>query len=310
MFKRRIPDDHRAFLPLPVAAVTVGLGSEGMAVHVSGRLGTDRPPVIALSGFQRNMSDFTDFVPYFQRVMAEDWPVVLIDLLGRGRSSDRRAKGDYVSTNDARDVLAVVDALAIGRAILLGQGYGGQVVMALAAQRPRLLAGTVLIDASPVSAPRALVRLRENLLALDQLRGGSGARGMPRRMLSADYPGASESQLDALMLRTHYFDKRGRLQALFDRHLIKQLTQFELDDILVAQWPLFDTLKAAPLMLMRTQLTDQLPRETMEAMARRRPEAIALPIAGQGSPALLDHGEEIGAIAAFVRHVSGRSRPR
>lgn len=310
MFKRRVPDDHRAFLPLPVQAVTVGAGSERVAVHIAGRLGADRPPLFALTGYQRNMSDFTDFVPYFHRVMGEDWPVVLIDLLGRGRATDRRNKADYISTNDAHDVSAVADALSVDRAIFLGQGYGGQVVMALAARRPRLLAGTVLIDASPVSSPRSLIRLRENLLALDQLRGGSGVRGMPRRMLSTDYPGASESQLDALVLRTHYFDRRGRLQALFDRHLIKQLAQFELDDILVAQWPLFDALKAAPLMLMRTQLTDQLPRETMEAMARRRPDAVTLPIAGQGSPALLDHGEEIGAISAFVRHVSGKPRGR
>lgn len=310
MFKRRFPDDHRAFLPLPVSHITMRTGGERMAVHIAGTLTGGRIPVICVPGYQRNMTDFSDFVPYFQRVMGEDWPVVLIDLLGRGRSGDRADKSKYISTEDAADIAEVTAALAIDRALLIGQGYGGQVSMALAAHRPRQVAGAVLIDAGPVSSPRSLVRLRTNLTALDNLRGGAGTRTMQRQMLAADYPGAPEGQLDALSLRSHYADKRGRVRTLFDRQLIRQLEGFELDDVLVAQWPLFDALRTAPLMLMRTQLTDQLPRETLEEMCRRRPDAIAINIAGQGSPALLDHGEEVGAIAAFVRHVAGRQRSR
>ena len=57
-------------------------------------------------------------------------------------------------------------------------------------------------------------------------------------------------------------------------------------------------------MLLRTQLTDQLRRETFDEMTRRRPDAVALTIAGQGSPALFDQREEIEAVAEFVRHTS------
>lgn len=310
LFSRRVPDDHRAFIPLPVRRIAPRDARESVAVHLAGTLGGGRTPLIAVSGYERNMSDFTDFIPYFHRVMGEDWPVVLIDLLGRGRSSDRRDKSAYISPNDARDIASVADALGVDRAILLGMGYGGQVMMALGADRPRLLAGAILIDASPITSPRALVRLRTNLTALDELRGGSGVRTMPRQSLAKSYPGLAENQLDALLLRSHYFDKRGRLRALFDRHLIKMLDGYELDDVLVAQWPLYDALRVAPVMLMRTQLTDQLPRETLDEMSRRRPEAVTITIAGQGSPALLDHGEEIGAIAAFVRHIAGKPRGR
>ena len=55
-------------------------------------------------------------------------------------------------------------------------------------------------------------------------------------------------------------------------------------------------------MLLRTQLTDQLRRETFEEMTRRRPDAVALTIDGQGSPALFDQREEIEAVAEFVIH--------
>jgi hypothetical protein len=72
------------------------------------------------------------------------------------------------------------------------------------------------------------------------------------------------------------------------------------------QWPLFDALAIAPLLLLRTQLTDQLRRETFDEMRRRRPDALALTIAGQGSPALFDQSEEIEAVAQFVLGISQR----
>jgi hypothetical protein len=86
--------------------------------------------------------------------------------------------------------------------------------------------------------------------------------------------------------------------------LISRLAGIAFDDVLLPQWPLFDVLKGVPLMLLRTQLTDQLPEAVLEEMMRRRPDAVSLEISGQGSPALLDHAEEVGAIADFVRRVA------
>jgi len=41
-------------------------------------------------------------------------------------------------------------------------------------------------------------------------------------------------------------------------------------------------------------------------MVRRRPDAVALTIAGQGSPALFDQHEEIEAVAEFVFRTNDR----
>lgn len=292
-----------AFAPLPVRLVTVGDAASSIAVHVAGRLGTDRLPLICIPGYQRNMSDFTEFAPLLQRLMATDWPVVLIDLRGRGRSSYRPRAADYASPNDARDISAVVRALGIEAAIFVGQGYGGQVIMALGAERPTAIAGAVLIDAGPVTAPRGLVRLRNNLRQIGELRGASGLRTTFRKMLVADYPGATDSQFDRLTERTHSIGANGRAHPLFDPALIKLLDDFGQDDVLAPQWPLFDTLRGTPLMFLRTQFTDQLTSEILDEMMVRRPDATSLIITNQGSPALLDHAEETRAIAEFVRIV-------
>ena len=95
-------------------------------------------------------------------------------------------------------------------------------------------------------------------------------------------------------------DKRGRPQPLYDERLMAAVADITVDDILQPQWPLFDALRCASLMLLRTQHTDQLRRETFDEMVRRRPDATAITIAGQGSPALFDQREEIEAVAEFV----------
>src|SRR6218665_45965 len=109
--ERSVPDDYRAFANLPVTRFTVGPAGEAMAVHVAGRLASGRTPLLCIPGYQRNMTDFAEFAQHFRRRFGEDWPVVLVDLKGRGRSSDRGDKTRYVSTVDATDLVEIIAAL-------------------------------------------------------------------------------------------------------------------------------------------------------------------------------------------------------
>lgn len=286
---------------MPVARLAVGPAGESVAVHISGPLLRGRVPLICVPGLTRTMADFTGFVANFRRAFGEDWPIALVDLKGRGRSTDRADKFRYTSVDDADDLAQVVAALAVGGGIFVGHSYGGQVIMALAVRHPRLVLGSVLVDSGPVSDTRGLVRLRSNLRDLEGRRSDAGFRAMFRRMLAADYPALPEERLDLLAGRSHYLDRRNRVHGLFDPHFMKMLAQFEHDDILVPQWTFYDALKHAPLLLMRTQLTEQLRRETFEEMLRRRPDAAGFIIEGQGSPALFDTPEDVGPVAEFVR---------
>jgi pimeloyl-ACP methyl ester carboxylesterase len=299
---RIIPADHKPFASLPVQLVTVGPAAERVAVHVDGRILSGRTAIVCVPGYHRNMTDYADFLRLLRQA-GEDAPVVLVDLKGRGRSTDRKGHRGYVSVNDAADLAEVMRALAIERAIFVGQGYGGQILMALTATQPAMVAGAVLIDSGPVSDTRGLVRLRGNLDDLEGVRSAQGLRAMLRRMLGADYPGLAEGALDALAERTHFIDRRNRAVPLFDPALVRLLDAFEFDDVLVAQWPLFDALAHAPLLMMRTQLTQQLRRETFDEMMRHRRDSEAYVIEGQGSPALLDNAEDVQPIANFLRQI-------
>lgn len=300
-FRRPRLADLPVFASLPVTELTVGPARERMAVHLAGPFDTGRTPLVCIPGLTRNMADFADFLPMLRRALGEDWPIVLVDLKGRGRSSRRPSRSYYSSLNDARDLVEVLAALGLDTVVLLGQGYGGQVGMALAADHPHVLAGAVLIDCGPLSDPRGLVRLRNNLRAIASQGSEAGYRTAYRRILAADYPVGSDTLYDRLAQRTHVLDRHRHALPLFDPALIELLEDFEHDDILVPQWPYFDALNHVPLLLMRTQLTDQLRRENFDEMLRRRPDAAGFVIEGQGSPALLNTVEDAQPIADFLR---------
>jgi len=301
---RPIPDDLPLFDGLPVQRITVGRADEALAVHVRGRIAPGRLPLVCLAGYNRNMADFGPMLAVAAPLLGEAHPVILIDLKGRGRSSDRSTEAEYSTLRDASDVSAVLRALAVDRAVLLGQGHGGQVAMALAVERPAQIAATILIDAGPVSEPRGLVRLKTTLNELQGVRGEASLKPMMRRMLALDYPAAPATTIDSLILRTHFLDARERLQPLFDDRLLTLLDGFDLDDVLLPQWPFFDALAVAPLMMMRSQLTQQLKQETFDLMMARRRDADAYVIEQQGSPALLDNAGDVQPITDFVKQVA------
>ncbi len=302
---RTVPADHAAFADLPVRHIVMQDGHTRAAVHLRGKFGAGRLPLVCIPGYHRNMSDFAALAGSLSHLHPSDWPIVLIDLPGRGRADDRPHIKDYGSLADARDLADILTALGIPKAVLLGQGHGGQVAMAFAASHPLMIGGVILLDAGPVTDSRGIVRLRNNIEHVSKLRGKAVAAGF-RRMLAGDHPGLPDEVLDNLAMRTHAFEPRGRARPLFDMRLIELLKDFSFNDILVAQWPLYDALKPMPLLLLRTQLTDQLRRETFEEMVRRRPDASAFTIAGQGSPALFDQSEEIEAVAKFVFGIGAR----
>ncbi|WP_332714904.1 alpha/beta fold hydrolase [Pelagibacterium mangrovi] len=307
MFNRAKPLPEALILSdLPVRMVTCGWAGVQIAVHIHGTLTDETVPVICIPGYLRNMADFADLPAAVNQLPGTGFAFVLIDLPGRGRSSRNPRDLAYSTLQDADCVIDVLNALDIARAVLIGEGHGGQVAMLAAARHPTMPAGTVLVDSGPVADSRGLVRMRTNFRHLTELRGPSATRSALHKILGTDYPGETEARLDALAERVYVQGQRGRLEALFDSRLIEQLEQFEFDDVLEPQWRLFGALAHSPLMIVRTQLSDQLRRATFEEMVRLRPDAATLLISGQGSPALLDGAAERDALAQFLIEVCRR----
>ncbi|MCF6301647.1 MAG: alpha/beta fold hydrolase [Devosiaceae bacterium] len=298
------PDNYEPFSGLPIREIVGADGRQKLAVHIAGRLDDQRVPLICIADYCRNMADYRSFVPLFHHQLENDWPVILVDLAGHGRSASRKNPNHYSTTNDAKDLGTVCAALGIERAIFFGQGYGGRVIMSLGGQSAHLIAGSLLMDCAPVIHAPSLVRLRDNLTLISQMRGKKQFGTIAHQAFGKSYPGITDKELDQIISRTFFWSRSGRVKPLFDITLITRLASVKFDDLYQAQWSLFNMLSHAPLMLIRTQLSDQLTRTIFEKMGNLRTDAIEVVIAGQGSPALLEGSDEVGAISDFVRHAS------
>lgn len=303
--RSEIPFDLPVFASLPVRLVRCGAGRD-IAVHTSGRFDGRTLPIVCVPGYVRNMTDFGEFTGAMRKLLGANWPLVLIDLPGRGRSGWRKDKRQYTTGHDAQAMATVLTALAVSKAIFVGLGQGGQVIMTLGAIRPAAIAGTILIDAAPLTDPRGLVRQRTNLAHIAASRNQTQAVNALRQILATDYPGLDAAALDRLAARSHVVTGRKAPLPLFDPALVERLKGFSTDDVFEPQWRLFGTLALAEMMIVRTQLTDRLRKEVFEEMARRRPDAVTFTIRDQGSPALLNGADENGAIADFIAYVQKR----
>jgi pimeloyl-ACP methyl ester carboxylesterase len=75
-----------------------------------------------------------------------DWRVIAIDLSGHGDSGEQAARADYRPDRWAREVIAVLEATRAQRVVFAAHSMGGRVAMVVAAERPDLVAGIVLVD--------------------------------------------------------------------------------------------------------------------------------------------------------------------
>ncbi|MFC4852416.1 alpha/beta hydrolase [Actinophytocola glycyrrhizae] len=115
---------------------------------VVGRWGAldDSPPVLAIHGITANHLAWGMVAPLVPG------PVVAPDLRGRGGSGS--LPGPYGMAAHAADCVAVLDALGIERAVVVGHSMGGFVASVLAHRYPARVARLVLVDGgAPLALP-------------------------------------------------------------------------------------------------------------------------------------------------------------
>jgi pimeloyl-ACP methyl ester carboxylesterase len=120
-------------------------------------------PVVLL--LHSSVCDRRMWDPQWQALLDAGFSVVRCDFRGFGETpaADRR-------TNDAEDVGELLDALGVGRAVVVGSSYGGQVALELAAHRPDRVGGLALLctavpDHAPTDILRAFDQREDELIA-------------------------------------------------------------------------------------------------------------------------------------------------
>src|SRR5687768_17911503 len=83
--------------------------------------GPARCPVICIHGLTRNSADFEDVAPW---IAAQGRRVIAVDIRGRGRSARDPDPARYHPKVYCADVLRLMDAAGISRAVFIGTSMG------------------------------------------------------------------------------------------------------------------------------------------------------------------------------------------
>ena len=118
----------------------IDLGTVELTIAEAGHGGH---PLMLVHGWTGAKEDFADWM---EPLADRHFHVVAPDNRGHGSSSKPSAESDYSFEHFADDVLALADALAWDRFVLLGHSMGGMVAQVVAVRDPGRLRGLVLMD--------------------------------------------------------------------------------------------------------------------------------------------------------------------
>ena len=121
--------------------------------------GGDGPGALLLHGLAGSAREWDETAAW----LTETHRVVALDQRGHGRSE--RRPGDVSRAAFVGDAVAAIDQLELAPVILIGQSLGGHTAFLAAAERPDLVRGLVVAEASPAEADPVTVRQVAGMLS-------------------------------------------------------------------------------------------------------------------------------------------------
>lgn len=264
----------------------------------------ERLPVVCLAGLTRNSADFSELGQFLSRHSKRPRQVFAFDYRGRGLS-DHADPNTYSPLQEARDVLAQVDANGVHEAVVLGTSRGGILAMILGSMRPALLSGVVLNDIGPVLNGQGLARIKNYIGQLTDIGSWKEAETVVKRIAGRGFPAVSDELLPTLARRI-FREDGARIIPDFDTKLVQQLEGIDFEDGIPELWPQFESLSRVPVLAIRGGTSDILMPETVREMGTRHPDFRTITVPGQGHAPLLMDDKTNKEIEAFVTRAEAR----
>jgi pimeloyl-ACP methyl ester carboxylesterase len=274
---------------------------DGLRLHArdyGGGEGPARLPVIALHGLTRNSRDFESVAPY---IAATGRRVLALDVRGRGLSDRDPRPMRYIPPTYAADVLGLMEQAGIARAVCLGTSMGGLITMAVAALRPKVVAGAILNDVGPEVSPVGLARIASYAgrpgPAIDDW---ADAADYVRGTNAVAFPDRPQAFWDAFARRC-FREVEGKPVLDYDPDISAPIRAAGPKALTPNLWPVFSKLaKQAPVMLVRGATSDIVDAKIADKMRRKVKAMRYVEVAGVGHAPMLDEPEAKAAIVDFL----------
>ena len=275
---------------------------DGLKLHAlaAGPRASPWLPVICLPGIARTSEDFRETIDALAFDPERPRRVLALDSRGRGLSARDPNPENYSVPVELGDVLALLDANAIERAIFIGTSRGGILTMTMSMAQPRSIAGAVLNDIGPVIDMTGLIRIKSYVGKLPKPTSYEDAIRIMQPVMASQFPGWSHADWLRYVRRTFQESVGGGVELRYDPAISAALAAVDPAVPAPPLWPQFDALPTVPLMVIRGEHSDLLSRETVAEMRARRPDLEVVEVAGQGHAPMLTEASTLGPIVRFA----------
>jgi pimeloyl-ACP methyl ester carboxylesterase len=253
-----------------------------------------RTPVLCLAGLTRNSADFDELAERLSR----ERRVLCPDYRGRGRSAydpDWRHYDPYVYISDIVHLLAATD---VARAVIVGTSMGGLLAMGLAVLRPTLVAGVVLNDIGPDVASPGLARILQYVGVDYPQSDWDAAISFLKELMPNLAPAADDAWWRKHAEATYREGPDGRLHFDWDINLAKPLARQR--EVMPNLWTLYRGLKPVPALAFRGALSDVLSEDVFRRMALEKPDLVCVTVPETGHTPSLSEPQATAALDAFL----------
>ncbi|WP_339742529.1 alpha/beta hydrolase [uncultured Maricaulis sp.] len=256
-------------------------------------------PVLCLHGLTRNVCDFEDLAP---RLATLGRRVIVASQRGRGRSDPDPQAERYQPLTYSGDMIGLLDALAIERAVFIGTSMGGLMTMIIAAQQPQKVAAAVLNDIGPEIAKAGLDRIKTNVASRDPVGTWDEAAARSREANLAAFPARADDAefwLD-FAHKTWVETGDGRIALAYDGAIVDQIDSSAIPPDM---WPFWEPFKSIPTLLVRGAISDLLSAATAVEMHRRKPDLDVVEVPETGHAPFMTEPQAWTAIEDFIQRV-------
>jgi pimeloyl-ACP methyl ester carboxylesterase len=261
--------------------------------------GRQRPPVLCLPGLTRNSRDFDRLAQAICNDKERGSDVYTLDYRGRGASEFDNDWRNYALQIELFDILDFITLKDLRHVSVVGTSRGGLLTMLIGAAQPTTLGAVVLNDIGPVIEAAGLTRISGYVGRMPPPQSWQQAAALVRKHNENHFTNLEDQDWDDVA-RQWFNDKDGRPVAGYDGDGLAKALAPLLDGPVPPLWAQFETLKHVPLLVLRGQNSDILSTETVDAMLRRHPRAMAHVVEDEGHAPLLRDDKTANVILDFL----------
>ena len=278
--------------------------SDGLVLYARdypGAGGPARLPVICIHGLTRNSLDFDELAP---QLSALGRRVLAVDVRGRGHSGRDPNPDNYALPVYAADLISLMHALGIARAVFVGTSMGGLITMTLAARRLDLVAAAVLNDVGPVLSRRGLARIAAYAGKQAVFASWDEAACHVRGINACAFPSNPDSEWAKWAGRAFEQGDDGQLCPRYDPGVASALLQGRLRATSLALRMAFRRLaRQRPMLLVRGALSDLVEPRQAAWMRAAAPAMAYTEVSGVGHAPMLTEPDAFEALRGFLARV-------